>query len=224
MALGAIATGAGAVGATIVPIVSYLEKNGNAITTLNTGVNEIMESFADVKAPDPKQYELASTAGSVVYKSGKTPIITIAKIPRDTGPLIDGLNGWPGVSRAFSDRYGDLQSQFNNAQNAVESPWSGNLTKFCGKLRSYIDGTTRGDRFASALGVGFHAFYNSTEYNGKTCLNSWEITALKARNFAPPFPGAWPTNATPAETTVAVGGSKKPTVKPARIANADLSN
>jgi hypothetical protein len=203
--------------------VSYLEKNSNAITTLNTGVNEIMESFADVKTPDPKQYELASTATSVIYKSGKTPIITITKVTRDTGPLADGLNGWQGVSRAFSDRYGDLQSQFNNAQNAVDSPWSANLTKFCGKLRSYVDGVAKGDRFASALGVGFHAFYNSTEYNGKTCLNSWEIAALKAHNFAPPFPGAWPTNAPPVGPVVATDTSARPAAKPARLANAYMT-
>jgi hypothetical protein len=223
VALGALATGAGAIGATIVPVVSYLEKNGNAITTLNTGVNEIMESFATTKSPDPKQYEIKSIASNISYRSGRTTVISIDKIARETGPVCDGLNGWPPVARCFSDRYSDLPSQFNNAQNAVDSPWSSNLPKFCGKLRGYVDGVTKGDRFASALGIGFHAFYNSTEYSGKTCLNSWEIAALKAHNFAPPFPGAWPTNATPVEPAIASGSSQKPSNKPARMANALFS-
>ncbi|MCA1397454.1 hypothetical protein [Bradyrhizobium sp. BRP56] len=219
VALGSLATGTG-IGSAIVPVVSYLEKNSNAITTLNNGVNSIMASFAETRSPDPRQYEIRSTASNISYRSGRKTVISIDKIVRDTGPDLDGGNGWLGVDRAFSDRYGELQSQFNNAQNAVDSPWSANLPKFCAKLRSYVDGATRGDRFASALGIGFHAFYNSTEYGGKTCLNSWEIAALKAHHFAPPFPGAWPTNATTSEPVVAARSSPKPSGKSARMANA----
>ncbi len=199
--LGAIGSGAVIVGATIVPVVSFLEKNLAPITALNVGVNEVMESFSEVKSPDPKQYEINSIANKISYKSGRTSVITITKIGRDGGPVVEGLNGWPGVAAAFSTRYGSLTDQFNNAQNAVDSPWAANLAKFCGKLRNYIDGATKGDRFATALGIGFHAFYNSTEYGGKTCLNSWEIAKLKQRNFSPPYPDAWPSD--PAITPVA---------------------
>lgn len=196
--LGAIGSGTAIVGATIVPVVSFVEKNLAPITALNTGVNEIMESFSEVKSPDPKQYEIKSIASKISYKVGRSPVITITKIARDGGLIVDGLNGWPGVAAAFSTRHGSLTDQFNNAQNSVDSPWAANLPKFCGKLRSYIDGATKGDRVATALGIGFHAFYNSTEYNGKTCLNSWEIAKLKQRNFSPPYPNAWPTDpATP---------------------------
>jgi hypothetical protein len=222
LALGAAASGAGVIGATIVPVVSYIEKNSNAITTLNTGVNDIMASFGDVRSPDPRQYEIRPTASHIIYRSGRTPVITIAKITRDSGIQADGLNGWPGVYSAFSARYGDLQSQFNNAQNAVESPWSGSLPKFCGKLRAYIDGVTKGDRFGSALGVGYHAFYNSTEYGGKTCLNSWEIAALKAHKFAPPYPDAW-LGDTPRAPAVAAASPRRTASAPARVASASMN-
>lgn len=209
VALGAIPSSAGGVGAVLVPAVSFLEKNASAITTLNTGVNEIMESFADERAPDPKQYGIAPIASKISYRSGRTSVITIVKDIRGSGIIAEGLNGWPGVYGAFSQRYGDLQGQFNNAQNAVDSPWSGNLIKFCGKLRSYLDGVTKGDRFATALGIGYHAFYNSTEYGGKTCLNSWEVAALKSRNFVPPFQNAWPADSLPAVASPAQPQKKR---------------
>lgn len=220
VALGSLATGTGGIGATIVPVVSYLQKNSNAIATLNSGVNSIMESFAETKSPDPKQYEIRSTASNISYRSGRTTVISIDKIVHGSGLDIDGLNGWSGVDGAFTERYGELQNQFSNAQNAVDAPWSANLPKFCAKLRAYVDGATKGDRFASALGIGFHAFYNSTDYGGKTCLNSWDIAALKAHHFAPPFPDAWPTNATPSGPVVAARSTPKPTGKSARLASA----
>jgi hypothetical protein len=197
VALGALPSSAGGIGAVLVPAVSFLEKNASAITTLNTGVNEIMESFADERAPDPRQYEVGSTASKIVYRSRNVPIITIVKNVRGTGVVAEGLNGWPGVYGAFAQRYGDLQGQFSNAQTAVDAPWSGNLPKFCSKLRNFLDNVTKGDKFATALGIGYHAFYNSTEYGGRTCLNSWEVAALKTRNFSPPFQNAWPTDGAP---------------------------
>ncbi|MBR0858901.1 hypothetical protein [Bradyrhizobium liaoningense] len=209
VALGALPTSAGGIGAVLVPAVSFLEKNTSAITTLNTGVNEIMESFADERAPDPRQYEIGATASKIVYRSRNMPIITIVKNVRGTGVITDGLNGWLGVYGAFTQRYGDLQGQFSNAQTAVDAPWSGNLPKFCSKLRNFLDNVTKGDRFATALAVGYHAFYNSTEYGGRTCLNSWEIAALKSRNFAPPFQNAWPTEGAPAPAVASSSQAKQ---------------
>lgn len=209
VALSALPASAGGIGAVLVPAVSFLEKNTSAITTLNTGVNEIMESFADDRAPDPRQYEIGSTASTVVYRSRNVPVITIVKNVRGTGVIVEGLNGWPGVYGAFTQRYGDLYNQFNNAQSAADSPWSGNLPKFCSKLRGFLDNVTKGDRFATALGVGYHAFYNSTDYAGKTCLNSWEIAALKSRNFAPPFEGAWPTDRSPGPAVASSSPAKQ---------------
>jgi hypothetical protein len=220
--LGAIGSGAAVVGASIVPVVSYVEKNLAPITALNTGVNEIMESFSEVKSPDPKQYEISSIASKISYKSGRAPVITIIKIAKDGGPDVNGLNGWPGVAAAFSTRYGSLTDQFNNAQNAVDAPWANNLPKFCSKLRSYIDGATKGDRVATALGIGFHAFYNSTEYNGKTCLNSWEVAKLKQRNFAPPYPDAWPRDPATTPVAVAAPAPRRSAANASRLAYAGL--
>ncbi len=184
--------GAPIAAAVITPAVDFLEKNANPVKMMNEGANDILQSFADDQNPDPKKYPVDPNTRQLLYRSGKTPVFTVTKIDRPTGMAMNPAAGWAPVSDDFSRAYGSLQDKFFNAQTAVESPWNSNLAKFCEKLRLQVSNATKGDRVASALGIGTHAFLNNTEYQpGKTCLNSFEVSTLSEFGYAPPFPGAW---------------------------------
>lgn len=186
--------GAPFAGAVITPAVDFLEKNTNPIKMLNEGANDILQSFADDQNPDPQKYPVDPNTRQLLYKSGRTPVFTVTKIDRPSGMVMNPAAGWAPVFDDFSRAYGPLQDKFFNAQTAVESPWNSNLAKFCEKLRLQVGNAAKGDRVASALGIGAHAFLNSTEYQpGKTCLNSYEVATLSGFGYAPPFPGAWAT-------------------------------
>lgn len=194
LALASYAGAGPALGAVITPIVSFVEKNASPIKLLNEGANDIMESFADERKPDPKQYEVAFNAQQAIYRGNNKPIFTVTKIPRDSGIVINPAGGWPPVAGDFTRAYGSLTDLFFNASSTVESPWSANLPKFCDKLRAYIDRATKGDKVATSLGIGYHAYYFSPEYQpGKTCLNKQDIAKLIQLKYAAPFPGAWQT-------------------------------
>lgn len=186
--------GAPFAGAVITPAVDFLEKNTNPIKMLNEGANDILQSFAEDRNPDPKRYAVDYNTRQLLYKSGRTPVFTVTKIDRPTGMATNPAAGWAPVFDDFTRAYGPLQDKFFNAQTAVESPWSSNLAKFCDKLRLQVGSASKSDRIATALGIGVHAFMNSTEYQpGKTCLNSFEVATLTELGYAPPFAGAWST-------------------------------
>jgi hypothetical protein len=180
--------------AVITPAVDFLEKSANPVKMLNEGANDILQSFADDRNPDPKSYPVDPNTRQLLYKNGKTSVFTVTKIDRPTGIALNPAAGWAPVFDDFSRVYGPLQEKFFNAQTAVDSPWNSNLAKFCEKLRLQVTNAAKGDRIAGALGLGSHAYLNNGEYpQGKTCLNSFEVATLSGLGYAPPFPGAWST-------------------------------
>jgi hypothetical protein len=171
---------------------SLLQKNTDALKNITAGTNAILASFADNSNPNPVQYPVDPEVGTLTYKSGKRPVFTVTKILRPSFMSTHPALGWPPVADDFSNTFTPLQALYVNAETAVDSPWSANMTKFCAKLRVQVQSVTKGDRLATALAIGFHAFENQTEYKpGATCLNQWEVVTLGDMGYAPPFPQAW---------------------------------
>lgn len=172
--------------------ISFLQKNTDPVKNITAGMNEVLESFPRESTPDPVQYPLQFNVAKLAYRVGSKDVFVVTKEPRLSHMTLNPARGWMPVSDDFTTAFKPLQDLYTNAQTAVDSPWSEHMPKFCDKLRLQVQGATKGDRIATALGIGNHAFLNAPEYktNG-TCLNKWEVFTLANLGYAPPFPDAW---------------------------------
>ncbi|MGN6573235.1 MAG: hypothetical protein ACTHLO_17670 [Pseudolabrys sp.] len=184
---------------------SLLEKNTDSLKNITAGTNAILASFGDTSNPNPVQYPIDPETGTLGYTSGKKAVFTVTKTLKPSFIPTHPALGWPPVAQDFTTTFSALETLYVNAVTAVDTPWSANMVRFCSKLRLQVQSATKGDRVATALAIGYHAFENPTEYKaGATCLNSWEVATLSDMGYAPPFPQAW---------TAPVAGDPSKTVK-----------